>query len=350
MVESLMTCLRKALPGSMKTAPLALTTGYGGGSTSGSGTTSVIQHLHPSIRRLQLTIRNWNPRYLYLDRPEVALTEVRIGRHVGDGEGAEWVTLPDGMTGYRSGWVDVPETLRGQEIVVQYGWSGRHVVRCLGTGWTDGRRDKYPPMFVWLEVEIPSRTPVIGVFGSSTAAGVGAARPLIDSWLGQWARQHGAMAAFGAHSGDKALSWTATADRKWDLYGTNIAAPDVMLYAMGSNDWVEGVDIATLQDRVTGNVSEIRKRFASTVYGTTITPRRTPAPNESTRLAFNEWLGSSGLFHEVFDLAAAVALPDGTLDPAVDADGVHMNTLGHERLAAAIPASLVTPGRRPRRP
>ncbi|MGO1685649.1 MAG: SGNH/GDSL hydrolase family protein [Brachybacterium sp.] len=310
----------------------------------------MIQELHPSARRVQLTIRNWNPRYLYEDRPAVKLTDVRIGRHIGDGKGTEWVRLPNGETAYASGWVDVPESLRGQEIVVQYGWNGRHVARCLGTGWTDGAHDPYPPMFVWLEVEVPSRIPVVAVFGSSTAAGVGAPRPLIDSWLGQWAREHGAFPAFGAHSGDKALSWTSAADRKWDLYGKTISAPDMMLYAMGSNDWAEGVDVATLQERVEANVSEIHERFTTTVYGTTITPRRRPASNDSTRLEFNEWLSSSGLFHEVFDLAAAVTLPDGTLDPAVDADGVHVNTLGHARLAAAVPASIIKPGIRRCRP
>lgn len=350
MVMSLKGWLGRALSGPTKTAPLALTTGYGGGNTSGAGTTSVIQHLPPTVRRLQLNIRNWNPRYINADRPAVTLTGVRIGRHIGNGDGAEWVPLPTGETAYLSGWVDVPETLRGQEIVVQYGWNGRSIARCLGTGWTGAVKDPYPPMFVWLEVEVPARTPVVAVFGSSTAAGVGATRPLIDSWLGQWAREHGAVPAFGAHSGDKALSWTATADRKWNLYGTKITDPDVMLYAMGSNDWAEGVDVATLQKRVEANVSEIRERFTSTVYGTTITPRRRPPSNDSTRLAFNEWLNSSGLFHDVFDLAAAVALPDGTLDPAVDADGVHVNTLGHERLAAAIPGSIITPGTRPRRP
>lgn len=342
--------LRRAFSGSTKTAPLALTTGYGGGNTSGSGTTSVIQHLHPSVRRLQLNIRNWNPRYNFGDRPAATLTGVRIGRHIGNGDGAEWVPLPAGETAYLSGWVDVPETLRGQEIVVQYGWSGRNVARCLGTGWTGTVQDPFPPMFVWLEVEVPTRTPVVAVFGSSTAAGVGATRPLIDSWLGQWAREHGAVPAFRAHSGDKALSWTATADRKWGLYGTTIAAPDVMLYAMGSNDWAEGVDVTALEERVEANLREIRKRITPAVYGTTITPRRRPASNDSTRLVFNEWLSSSGLFHDVFDLAAAVASPDGTLDPAVDADGVHVNTLGHERLAAAVPASIIGPGRRPPRP
>lgn len=350
MEMSVMRWFRRAWAGSTKTTALALTTGYGGANIAGGGTTSVIQHLHGSARRLRLNVRNWNPRYLYEDRPEVTLSGVRIGRHAGDGKGTEWVNLPDGGTAYTSGWVEVPKGLRGQEIVVEYEWDGRFIARCLGTAWTDGKRDLYPPMFVWLEVEVPVRTPVIGVFGSSTAAGVGATRPVVDSWLGHWAREHDVAPAFMAHSGDKALSWTAAAERKWGLYGTTVTPPDAIFYAMGSNDWAEGVDLATLQSRVEANTRELRERFTSTIYGTTITPRRRPAANDSTRLAFNEWLSESGLFCEVFDLAAAVSLPDGTLDPAVDADGVHVNTLGHERLAAAVPASIITRGTRPRHP
>lgn len=129
MMTSMPRWLRKVLSGSAKTIPLALTTGYGGGNTSGSGSTSVIQHLHPSVRQLQLKIRNWNPRYNYADRPAVTLTDVRIGKHLGNGDGAEWVTLPAGETSYRSGWVEAPQTFHGQEIVVQYRWSGRNIAR-----------------------------------------------------------------------------------------------------------------------------------------------------------------------------------------------------------------------------
>lgn len=350
MATSMTTRLRADTSGSTRTVPLALTTGYGGGNTSGSGSTSVIQHLHPSVRQLQLNIRNWNPRYNFADRPAVTLTNVRIGKHLGNGDGAEWVTLPAGETVYTSGWVDVPQAFHGQEIIVQYRWSGRNISRCMGTGWTGGQHDPHPPMFVWLEAEVSAQTPVVAVFGSSTAAGVGATRPLIDSWIGQWSREHDAVPAFWAHSGDKALSWAATAQRKWGLYGKTVSAPDVILYAMGSNDWAEGIDVAALQERVESNIKEIRNRFTSTVYGTTITPRRKTPSNDSTRLDFNSWLSSSGLFDELFDLAAAVANSDGTLDPAVDADGVHVNTLGHKRLAAAVPASIIRRGTRPRRP
>ena len=53
-------------------------------------------------------------------------------------------------------------------------------------------------------------------------------------------------------------------------------------------------------------------------------------------------MSTSGLFRDVFDFADAVALPDGTLDPAVDADGTHVNTAGHARLAAAVDRPILS--------
>lgn len=275
----------------------------------------MIQYLPPAAQRVRLTIRNWNPRYVFADQRAVALTEVKIGRHTGDGRGTGWVELPAGATAYDSGWTDVPASLRGAEIVLQYRWEGRDVVRCLGTGWTDGVRDPFPPLFSWLEVEVPTSTPVVAVFGSSTAAGVGAERPLIDSWFGLWAREHGVVPMFVAHSGDKALAWSSVSDRKWSLYGDEAVPVDAVLYAMGSNYWAERVSLAVLQHRVETTIGGIRLRTDAPIFGTTITPRRRRPPNEQTRIAYNEWLRESGLFAGVIDLAAAVSLPDGTLDP-----------------------------------
>lgn len=335
--------LKPAGAAGLKTAPLAMTTGYGGARTSGSGTTSVIQYLPKAASRLQLHMRNWNPRYINSDRAAVSLSGVRIGRHTSNGNGTDWVNLPGGSTAYTSGWIIVPEALRGGEVVVQYTWSGSDVTQCLGTAWTNGSRTDAPPMFVWLALEVPSTTPVVAAFGSSTAAGVGASRPLIDSWLAQWARTHDAVPAFWAHSGDSASSWTDTANRKWELYGDTINAPDAMLYAMGSNDWAAGTSLEELQQRIASTSVELRRRVGGALYGTTITPRLSPPANDSTRLELNEWMGTSGLFQGVFDLAGAVALPDGTLDPAISADGTHVTTAGHARLAAAINLPIVTP-------
>ena len=325
-----------ASPASLKSTPLALTTGYGSARRSGSGTTSVIQHLHPQVGRVQLHMRNWSPRYTSADRAAVTLTGVQIGRHTGDGNGTDWVSLPSGATAYESGWIDVPEAMRGGEVVVRYTWSGSDVQQCLGTGWTDGASDQRPPLFVWLELEVPAHVPVVADYGSSTAVGVGSDRPLIDSWLARWARANDAVPAFWADSGTSALSFIEGADRRWERYGYTVHAPDAMLYAMGSNDWAGGFDLAELQRRIAATVEEIRDRITPNVYGTTITPRATPPANDSTRLALNEWMPSSGLFRHVFDAAAAVSLPDGSFDPAADADGIHPNDVGHQRIANSI--------------
>ena len=333
--------LPSASAGALKSAPLAMTTGYGGATTAGTGTVSVIQYLPASVSRLQLHVRNWNPRYTNADRTSAVLTNVRIGRHTSGGNGTNWTNFPDGATLYESGWITVPEALRGQEVVVQYTWTGADVTQTLGTAWVNGTRSDYPPLWVWLEVEVPASVPVVAAFGSSTAAGVGAARPMIDSWLAQWCRENGAVPAFWAHSGDSASSWTATANRKWELYGRNVAAPDALLYAMGSNDWSGGIDATELQARIEATVGELRARVTDAIFGTTITPRRTPPGNDQVRIDTNAWMAGSGLFRDVFDFAGAVALPDGTLDPAVDADGTHVNTAGHARLAAAIDRPIV---------
>lgn len=328
--------LQPAAAGTLKTAPLAFSTGYGGAVTSGTGTTTVVQYVNANVSRAQVHIRNWNPRYTNRDRVPATVTGVRIGRHTTNGAGADWIALTSGATEYQSGWVTIPEALRGAEVVIEYTWSGADVTRTLGTGWEGGARTDAPALWVWLEVEVPAWVPVVAVFGSSTAAGVGATRPLIDSWLAQWCKANNAVPAFWAQSGDSASSWTPTAERKWSLYGSDVNAPDALLYAMGSNDWAGNATLAELQERLTITTDELSKRVTPNIYGTTITPRATPPANDSTRTALNAWMSGSGLFRDVFDMAAAVALPNGTLDPAIDADGIHLTTAGHARLAAAV--------------
>ena len=122
--------LKSAGPAGLKTAPLALTTGYGGARTSGTGTTSVIQHLPAATTRLQLRMRNWNPRYVNQDRATVTLTGVRIGRHTSGGNGTDWVNLPDGVTEYASQWIDRARRAPGRRDrrAVHLGRFGRDAV------------------------------------------------------------------------------------------------------------------------------------------------------------------------------------------------------------------------------
>lgn len=350
--------LRPAPSAGFKTAPLALTLGYGGGSTTGSGTTAVIQHMPKAARRAQLHLRNVNPRYTMADSAPVSISATEIGIHTSNGGSSAWVPFPatsgvtsvaDGPQEYTSGWVDVPEDWQGKDIAVRYAWASSGTVqRNMGTAWTGGTRDNAPPLFAWLEVEVPSSTPVVAAFGDSISSGTSSARPVVDSWIDQWARANGAVPAHWSHSGDKAAAWTSETIKKWGLYGWDIAAPDAMVYLMGSNDLGETtINLAEMQARIRSNVSLIRAFITPNVYAGTLLPR-TIQPTGSTfevvRRQVNAWFAQSGEFRQVYAMAAAISTDDDTIMPIYDADGVHLNTAGYGALAAAITPSPVGPG------
>lgn len=341
--------LRTAPSAGFKTAPLALTLGYGGAQTTGTGTTVVIQHMPVASRRVQLHLRNANPRYAMADSPAVTVSATGIGLHSGGGASAAWTNFPatsgvtsvtDGVQEYTSGWIDVPEGWRGKDIAVRYTWNGASVQRNIGTGWTNGVRDNTPPLFAWLEVEVPSGTPVVAAFGDSLSSGVSSSRPVVDSWIDQYARANDMFPAHWSHSGDKASGWTASTTLKWGLYGWGIAAPDAMIYLMGSNDLGETtITLAEMQARITSNVSLIRAFLTPNVYAGTLLPR-TLEPTSSTfeivRRQVNTWLPKSGAFRQIYATSAAISTDDDTIIPAYDADGIHLTTSGYGAVAGAI--------------
>lgn len=341
--------LRPAAPGSLKTAPLALTLGYGGAQTTGTGTTVVIQNMPKTARRVQLHLANRNPRYAMADSADVAITAAAIGLHNGSGGSASWTTLPGtGPTAYDSGWVEVPEAWRGKDIAVRYTWSSAGAVqRNIGTGWTNGAKDNTPPLFAWLEVEVPASTPVIAAFGDSLSSGVSSARPVVDSWIDQYARQIGAVPAHWSASGDKASGWQGSVERKWFMYGEAIAMPDAMVYFMGSNDLSEAsITAGEMQARLSETAAAIQARITPVLFGATILPRNDQATGstfETVRRQVNAWLPASGLFRQVFAFSAAISSDDDTIIPAYNADGTHLTSAGYGALAAAITRPLVTP-------
>lgn len=344
--------LRSAPSSGFKTAPLALTLGYGGGTATGTGTTVVIQYVPVSTRRAQLHLRNWNPRYINADSAPATITATAIGLHNGSGGSAAWAVFPnasgvtsvtDGETEYTSGWIDVPAEWQGQEIAVRYTWSGT-VQRNIGTGWTGGVKDDLPPLFAWLELEVPSSTPVVAVFGDSLST-LGGARPVIDSYIDQWARANGAVPAHWSHSGDKAVTWTSATVRKWGLYGWDIAAPDAMIYLMGSNDLSEAsITLADMQARIGSTAELIRGIITPNLYAGTILPRTNQATGstfETVRRQVNAWLPKSGLFRDAYATSAAISTDDDTIIPAYDADGIHLTAPGYGAVAGAITPSPV---------
>ncbi len=354
--------LRTAPPNvGFKTAPIALTLGYGGAQTTGSGTTSVIQYMPQQAVRARLHLRNRNPRYAMADSPAVTITNVRLRVHTGGGEGNNSITLPNGSTGteypwggmeYQSGWFDVPEAQKGAEIVAQYSWSSAGTIqRNIGTGWENGTRNDTPPvLFAWLEVEVPASTPVVAAFGDSLSSGVSSSRPVVDSWIDQWARAHDAIPAHWSHSGDKASGWSSATVSKWGgLYGWDIAAPDAVIYLMGgSNDLSEStITLTEMQARIADNASLIRSFLTPNVFAGTLLPRTNQPVGstfETVRRQVNTWLERSGAFREVYPFAAAISDDDETIRSEFDADGIHLNTAGYAALASAIDPSPVGSG------
>ena len=337
--------LRPAAPGAVKAAPLALSTGHGGSQTTGTGTTVIIQHMPAMVQRVQLHLINRNPRYQMADAAPVAVSAVAIGLHNGSGSSASWTTVPgSGTTPWDSAWIDVPEAWRGKDIAVRYTWnSSGSIQRNIGTAWTGGARDNAPPLWAWLECAVPAETPVVAAYGDSLSAGVGAARPVIDSYIVQWAKTHGAFPALWAHSGDASTTWGEDDDRKWFLYGMNVAAPDALIYAMGSNEVYGGAspDLATMKQRVADTVAMIKTKLTPNVYGALIMPR-TSYPDETLRRQVNTWYATNGLFRQVLDFAGAVSTDDDNLLPAYDYDGVHLTTSGYAAVAGTIPRNIVT--------
>lgn len=340
--------MRAAPSAGMKAAPMCLSTGAGGQfHEGGSGTTTIIQHMPPTVERTQLHLRNHNPRFNLQDYAAVNVSAVAIGLHNGSGGvSGSWVSFPltSGTTEFTSGWVDVPEAWRDREVVVRYTWSGTGTIhRNIGTAWTGGSRDGRPPLWAWLELLVPASTPVVGGYGDSLTAGVGAARPVIDSWLGQWAQEHGAVPAHWAHSGDASTTWPDDADRKWFLYGLEMPSPDAMIYAMGSNEVFGGASptLAVMKQRVIDTVGLIRKKITPTVYGALIMPR-TSETDETLRRGVNAWYPHSGLFSRIFDFGAAISNDDDNILSQYDSDGIHLNAAGYAQLAGTVSSDIVT--------
>lgn len=336
--------LLPASPGSMKSAPLAMTAGFGGATVTGSGTTVVMQKLPAMVERLQIHLENRNPRSNNQDSPQVTLSNVRIGLHNGSGSSASWVTPAGvGLTPYRSAWITVPPSWRGQEIVVAYTWTSSGTIQqTIGTGWTGGAATGQVPLWAWLECAIPADVPVVAAFGDSLSVGVGSTHVMVDSWIAQWAEANDAFPAWWAGSGDASTTWTKDADRKWFQYGKTIAAPDAVIYAMGSNEvFGSGApSYAVMQQRTRDTVALIREKLGNpVVYGATIMPR-TSATDETLRRNVNAWYPYSGLFRQVFPFGTTISNDDETIIPEYDSDGIHLTTSGYGALAGIIPASI----------
>lgn len=356
-----------ATPAAWRTVPLALTVGGNGTSPAGAQAVRFPIRYAAMVRRWRAHITHVNPRNGAYGE-DLYLSGVWIGEHSGNGlaprltnvaKAANLSNENDGsptslVTPWVSNYPINPDTDYLLSVGLSESTTPAHgsVAGCWisptrndaysqgGGTWT---RSATSPVDVWIEAEVDPRVPIVAALGDSLASGFAATLPVYDSWLSQWCRDHGALPVHYTASGDTMGGWTNPGAFKWRRW-SHLSRPDCLVHAMGTNDlFIDGADLQTMKARHAQTVSMIRDRLTPNIYGATILPRtdRSDAP-ESVRRDYNAWLATqpNGI-RDLFDFAAAVSTDDETLTPEYDADGVHLNTAGYTRLAAALNRPII---------
>lgn len=199
------------------------------------------------------------------------------------------------------------------------------------------------PFDIWLELEVPSATPILAGFGDSNTVGTGTTLPVHDSWLSQYCRNNRAIPMHIANHGSNANSWSTDDTPRWTRFG-NVASADALVYFLHQNDLAAGITTEVLKQRFKDILPIIRKHITPNIYGATITPGNKAENVDVIRKEFNTWLKSrpEGLL-DCFDFAAAVSDDDLVIRPADSADGLHFKNTGHAKIAAELQKRPVTP-------
>lgn len=261
-------------------------------------------------------------------------------------DGSEWV----------SGWITTP-LLSHKKYMLSYGFTaaeGQVLHRGQGAVWTlpgsanvhdpytYGSRSTLPPLDIWIEAEVPAHVIVKGVIGDSLSVALNSTSPVHDSFLSAHCRAVGALPVHWAASGDTLSLFADTTAPKATRYD-GMARPDVLLFALGSNDiFGSGVDFATMQTRFHATMNTIRDHATTNIVLCSIWPRLDAASGqEDVRQSYNEWLETTlpGGASMYLDIADAITAADGrTLDPRWIANpgNIHLSTVGYARAGAAL--------------
>lgn len=347
--------------GSLKVAPLALTTGYTGSAASTSRSARIPMRYNAELGRFRVHIRNWNPRLGTIVAAPVNFTGLWLADTTGGGaiagtprqlrgafatpaNGDEWV----------SDWYDAP--LGGNiERLLCYGYDTTQAPWALTGGSYQAAGStsaitgavsaaSLTAFDIWIEAETPATTPIIAGIGDSLTAGVGATLPMHESWLSQYARRVGGLPMHIAHSGDSMRGFITINNTKFTRW-KHLARADAVVWGLGSNDIAGTFSLATMQADY-GTISAIVERDIGPIrYVTTVQPRNGwDAAKEAERTAWNAWLTARPGLRGVFDFAAVVSTNGDTLIPAYDSgDGTHLTTAGYAAEAASITTPIAAP-------
>lgn len=328
--------------------------------------------------RWRVHFRNTNDRTTNTIGGSLSITEIGVGvmQRTADGQAAPDIvpgtyhTIQGAATTSSSGgefltdWVeDYPLDPR-MEYVIRYGFtaeSGQGVNYLEGGGWVldsgssavstaspAATLTNRSPLDVWAEVEVDAGTPSYAYFGDSLTVGQGATLPVYESWAAKHARSRGAVPTFYAHAGSRMSEWTEPAHikfRKYKLpnYGDTIAKPDVLYWAMGSNDiFAEDKSVSDMLTQMNETFPLITDVSTRNVVMTTVLPRHDgTAAQEDVRQAWNDYI-QTNLPHGtqlVYDAAAALTDSSGReVDPkwTESETNIHLSTAGYARFAVQV--------------
>lgn len=346
-----------------KVTPLALTLGQTGADAPTTRSVRFPLNFAAPIPRFRVHIRNWNPRLGLVRTGAVTFTGLWLGKHAGDGAFASAPTqlrggfaTPENGDEWVSQWFSTPIG-GGTEYLLSYGYTAPSAPYALvGGSWQSGTASDAPlttatvnraisaGFDVWIEAETPATTPVVGMLGDSLSCGVGSTLPVHDSVISQYARKIGALPYHLAASGDSMLGMMTVNPSKVTRW-SHLVKPDSILWALGSNDLAEGIDLATMQTRFLALMQTV-KGISPTIYLADIMPRdgwAVGSINETVRRQYNNWLRTlPAETRDVFAFAASISTDDETITPVYNADGTHLNTLGYTKNTEAIVRPLTS--------
>lgn len=338
-----------------KLVPLALTLGpaYAGAVPTDGAARFPLRYAAP-ITRWRVHIEARDPRTGWVATTDSTINGVWVGTDDGTDSG-KTTTAPTSVSGsavikageeWVSKWSDIPISgdmllsigyTASERGLVGGAWTSTTPADAFSTAgtWTKGAR---APFSVWIEAETYATTPVVAVVGDSLSVGVGAALPINDSTLSQWARGFGALPVHYAQSGDTMANSESTAQWKWTRW-QHLARPDACVMALGTNDLLtSGTSVAESQRLHGAVLANIRQFISGTVYDASVLPSTafTGAP-EDNRRAYNTWLGAQqDGARGVYWLGPAVSTDDETIPAALAPDGTHLTTAGYALLAAVL--------------
>lgn len=324
----------------LKTVPFAVSTGAGGTAAELSGRYRVLTQITAPVTRFRVHFSTAHTMWPG-NRGPSTLGAVYIGHRSGDSGNTNLTTLKTGNTTVAAAgeWVSqwITHDL-SRETFIDFQVTSDNAYNMIAPAWKQSGsswvQQTIIPLWVWLEVETYAETPTVALVGDSTGAGSGSHMPVWDSALHIHSRREGFIPVLYASSGDSLEGNTDPEDRNYKRWA-GFGPYDSVIIQAGSNDIHNGTSLTALQGHYLTATKTVAQ-LSSVVIGATIKPRYPAHPEyDSTRIAYNNWLKTQqGTTRDVLDFSHAVA-PGGAIDPVDNADGAHLLSSGHQKMATA---------------